>query len=262
MQTDDSPGPGLAGKRWLVRARGRQIAILTSLFAAGIVGLSLVLLSPLGLRQLSTIHGLNWARLSEVGQAYGATAAILSALALIGVTAALFVQARDARTSQEHTARSFHLELTRLAMENSDLRPVTGLKDSDPSEDRRRMYANLWLTYWRSMYRLGSLNEKELRQGLSDETFSCIAGRQLWKAARLDYLDSATDRRTREFCRIVDDEYRKAIQSKELMPQKAIHSQFSLRLLVALRWTTVLLLGGTAAVLWRALTRGHTGKPS
>jgi hypothetical protein len=46
--------------------------------AAGV--LALVLLSPLLLRQLGHIRGINWTQLSNIGQTYGAASAILSQL--------------------------------------------------------------------------------------------------------------------------------------------------------------------------------------
>ena len=76
------------------RAIYKTAAYFAILFLiAGI--LSLVLISPLYLRQLSQLRGIDWTKLSNVGQTYGAASAILSAVALVGISLSLLVQARQ-----------------------------------------------------------------------------------------------------------------------------------------------------------------------
>jgi uncharacterized membrane protein (Fun14 family) len=75
----------------------RRLAVYLAVILIVAFILSLVLLSPVLLRQLGRISGIDWARLSNIGQTYGAASAVLSAIALIGISLSLLVQARQAR---------------------------------------------------------------------------------------------------------------------------------------------------------------------
>src|SRR5262245_47188884 len=85
------------------------------IFAA--IMLALLIISPIALQQLVRIHGVNWTRLSEIGQTYGAVSALLTALALGGVVSLLY-QARDVKAAREQASRTFHNELLKIEMEN------------------------------------------------------------------------------------------------------------------------------------------------
>src|SRR6266568_2590402 len=84
------------------------IRIWMLIFAVGM--LALVVVSPIALQQIARIHGLNWMRLSNIGQTYGAVSALVTALALGGVIISLLYQARDVKTTREQTSRAFHNE--------------------------------------------------------------------------------------------------------------------------------------------------------
>jgi hypothetical protein len=255
----DKTGVEKAARASLNRARSRQIAVLLGGLTAGIFGLGLVALSPLALRKLGTVRGLNWVRLGDIGQAYGAVATLLAALALVGVTAAFFVQARQTRISGEQAARLIHFELVRLALDNPDLlSAVAGYTgDEDPNKVRQLFYVNLWITYWRTMYRLKYDNEKTIRLELATEIFTSAAGRELWKVARAGYYAQAIDRRTWKFCRIVDDEYVKADSSIALAsPSATTPSQSGIRSARRAQCSAVALLSaGAGFAIYRILIR-------
>ena len=80
--------------------RFRFTARLLAVIAVGAGLLSLVLFSPLLLRELTHVKGIDWQQLSNVGQTYGAASAILSGIALVGVVFSLLVQARQAKTER------------------------------------------------------------------------------------------------------------------------------------------------------------------
>ena len=86
------------------------------IFAA--IMLALVVISPIALQQLVRIHGVNWTRLSDIGQTYGAVSALLTALALGGVVVSLLYQARDVKAAREQASRTFHHELLKMEMKN------------------------------------------------------------------------------------------------------------------------------------------------
>src|SRR4051812_15048037 len=76
-----------------------------------------VILSP-GLMVLAVGYPLPWARLGDVGQAYGAVSALVSALALLGVAVSLVIQQRQNRMVEEQAVRQRHSELVRLTLED------------------------------------------------------------------------------------------------------------------------------------------------
>jgi hypothetical protein len=73
--------------------RSRNIIISFLVIALTAFVLGSILLSPLLLRQIAKLGGVDWAKLSNIGQTYGAASAILSALAVGGVAISLFLQA-------------------------------------------------------------------------------------------------------------------------------------------------------------------------
>ena len=80
--------------------RIRNSAVYIAAFAILTVLLLLILVSPLFLRTLARAHGINWSQLSDIGQTYGAASAILSGVALVGVSLSLMVQARQAKAER------------------------------------------------------------------------------------------------------------------------------------------------------------------
>lgn len=76
--------------------------LLALLIACGII---LILLSPLGLEKLSAIKGIDWIRLSDVGQTYGAASALVAGIALVGVVISIVLQMRSLAVSRIQMAR-------------------------------------------------------------------------------------------------------------------------------------------------------------
>ena len=97
----------------------RNIRLAITVTAVAVV--VLILLSPLLLRQLGRIGGVDWIRLSYIGQTYGAASATLSALAVAGVAISLFLQARQARATNIQMIRDYQRELLKMALENPSL---------------------------------------------------------------------------------------------------------------------------------------------
>lgn len=61
----------------------------------------------------------SWARRGDIGQTYGAAAALLSVLALGGVAVSLVLQARESKANREHASRLIHTDLLKMAMDTS-----------------------------------------------------------------------------------------------------------------------------------------------
>lgn len=154
----------------------------------------------------------DWLRLSEIGQSYGVASAALSALALCAVAAAAVLQARQARASQVYGARSFHLELLKLAIDRPEYRAALGLDFDALGADRWPLHAyiNLWMMYLQTSFLTASISAVGLRRILADEIFGGPAGLAYWPRARSAFRAEAQSRRHDRFLRIVEEEYTRA----------------------------------------------------
>jgi hypothetical protein len=189
----------------------RRVLVRTMIFIACLIALAAAVGLPFGLHEFG---GLDWSRLSDIGQSYGILAALLAAPSLGLVAFSVLMQTRQARAMQEHNARLLHLELVRLVIDDPRLQ-MSRIKSR--RETRRQQHANLWMMLWRTLYRVGSMNENELRLTVRQELFGQHTdkafGCRFWERTREAYRASANSRRERRFHDIVDDEYTKAAQA-------------------------------------------------
>ncbi|WP_329234481.1 DUF6082 family protein [Actinoallomurus sp. NBC_01490] len=188
---------------WFARAVRLVVWIM-----AGVVGLAAVLMSPFALRAIDQVTGLNWLELADVGQTYEAVAALLTVPTFGGVVISLLVQRREVHTGQEQTALLTQIELARIAIENPDLLAVDGSTSASESlgRARRDTLMNLWMSKWRSLFALGNLTERELREILS-RFFRGGDAREWWRTARDSYRIGVGSRRQRRFGKIADEQY-------------------------------------------------------
>ena len=146
-----------------IRKAAVYLAALT--ITAGV--LSLVLISPLLLRQLGRIGGIDWTRLSNIGQTYGAASAILSAVALIGISLSLLIQTRQARTERIKITRERHMELLRIVLDAPDVYcPVIGMQPKSAVDTKRFLFSTMWVNYARVGFQAGVLTEEVLREDI------------------------------------------------------------------------------------------------
>jgi uncharacterized membrane protein len=66
-----------------------------------IITVGLVVASPMALRAFDHGRQVDWSRLSDIGQTYGAVSAIVAAVALLGVTVSLVIQGREAKAARQ-----------------------------------------------------------------------------------------------------------------------------------------------------------------
>src|SRR5438045_9631717 len=90
----------LSRRRWLFR-----LTLYLSFALLAAVLLSAILFSPLFLRRVAEVRGVNWNLLGNIGQTYGAASAILSAVALLGIAVSLVLQRRQARAERIRIVR-------------------------------------------------------------------------------------------------------------------------------------------------------------
>lgn len=237
---------------------------------------SLVLLSPLLFRQLERIKGINWTELSNIGQTYGAASAVLSAIALLGVSLALLVQARQARTERIRITRERQIELLRVVLEDPDIYfPVVGVSKQPAIDAKRFIFSNMWLNYARLGFHTGVLSEVDLREDILGPSFAGEPMRKWWAGARKYYEDRIVeDRKERRFMQIVDEEYRKAVSAgppilvdtEDAFPNAAKETEASLtaKLFGILKGAVLglaigIVLGSHQRPKQRAVRLGHRG---
>jgi len=149
---------------------------------------------------------LNWSRLSEVGQAYGAASAILSGLALSGIAISLIVQWRLNRMSQIVSVRDRQFELVKMTLDDPRYAVSWG-RDPDDPDLKLKMFSNLIMSWWHMMWEIDALSERQLRSNLVGY-FGTSLNRVYWEGSSATWLEPG--RRTRRFLGIVDDEWDKA----------------------------------------------------
>jgi hypothetical protein len=155
-----------------------------SIMALVVGGIFLILISPMGLRLISTAKGINWARLSSIGQTYGAISAVISGVALAGIAVSLFLQARELDLTREQMFRTYHLDLVRFSIENPSFISSWGYVPTEGSslDDVRRVgYTNMIVSFWSTSYVTRRLDESELQLNFA-QMFKGEVGRNYWKA--------------------------------------------------------------------------------
>lgn len=197
-----------------VRDRRRfSTARATIIVMASVAALIAIIISPLALQAIAVTLNLNWAKLSNIGQAYGAISALIAGLALAGVVISVFLQAREARHSRWAVERERHLEIMRIAIENPFYRQVFALPDMPEDMARLSGYINLLLFHWSMSWEFGDMSEDALRDCLASILYSG-AGRSYWQIFRDARLNPAgkTDREIM-FNRIADAVYQESMAS-------------------------------------------------
>ncbi|MGW2426450.1 DUF6082 family protein [Streptomyces sp. NPDC001709] len=200
----------------MLSLRGRSSQNTRALVIASSVlsTLALILATPFVLNVLAP-EDLDWGRLSNVSQTYGALSVFFSAAALAGVAASLWYQARQTQIAQEAARRDAHRELIILALGDPSLLPCWEPPGTPMTETRRKqiMFTNLIVTNWESDYRLGNLGEAALRD-MFDGHFRGEIAREHWVTGGPGWLVSAElsdDPMRRKFVEIADERYALAI---------------------------------------------------
>ena len=205
---DKAAHPGLS-------LAARRAALASALIIAAAAVVALVVASPLAMNQLNSLWGLNWGRLSTIGQTYGAASALLTGLALFGVVGSMVFQARAIKVSREQSSREHLGHLIELALQDPVYQRCWGSDPlAGPTRDRYRqqVYLNLVMSHWEQDYVLGGFREHALR-GAFAWLFRGEAGRTFWAETRDVRPQMSESRRARRFCRIAEEEYEKAIGS-------------------------------------------------
>jgi hypothetical protein len=200
------------GRRQAIRttgSRARRVTLTAAVLAACLVVLGSVLVSPLALQYLDIRQGVDWLRLSAIGQTYGAASALLSALAVAGVAASLLLQARDTKINRAYLHRERHGKLIEMALEDPLYQACFGEIPGVTVGDRWRqhVYINLLVASWWSGYEVGIIPDPELRANFAD-VFRGVPGREFWALARTKWqLSLMGSHQGRRFYQLADEQY-------------------------------------------------------
>jgi Family of unknown function (DUF6082) len=176
-------------------------------------GIALIIISPLGLEELASAKRLNWARLSNVGQTYGAVSALIGGIALAAVAISLILQARGLTLSRMQMTRTFHLDLIKFSIENPWLIQSWGdgpLPGSTMEDFQRTGFVNVIAWFWMTSYHAGTISADELHANFSG-IFNGEAGRRWWIGSRDQWLRAQSNRRIRHALSIAQEEFDKAV---------------------------------------------------
>lgn len=198
----------------------RRLLPRAATFALVILAIVIVALSPFVLDDFGG-KASSWTRRADIGQTYGAAAALLAVLALAGVAISLVLQARETKVNREHASRQVHTELIRMALDDPAYVECWGpyVDQENPVSTRQHGYVNLILSYWESRFELGTFTEQHLRSG-AREMFSSPPGRRFWSTTRIGRSQIHETRRQRRFHEIVDGEYLRAVERTPVLRER------------------------------------------
>ncbi|XVU22202.1 DUF6082 family protein [Actinoplanes sp. CA-054009] len=170
---------------------------------------AVALASPLVLTVVGEWWNVDWSRMADIGQAYGAASAIFSALAVAGVAASLVYQARQFRIMRRQAVRTMQRETLFRALDDPALLRVVypdPLPAGEPDQ-RERLFARLWFHYLHTGYEGGSVTGAAARDVVMPKLMRSEAVRAYWKDERHLWLEASREPTERSFGRIVDDVY-------------------------------------------------------
>ena len=191
----------------------RRLAFITGTAVTVLLIITFVALSPLALEKLGLIKGANWARLSNIGQTYGAASALLTALALLGVADRSCSRRERFAWTWAQSSGELQLHLAEMSMNDPVYQRCWAVDPASyPTRDgwRQQVFLNLVFSYWERDFVMGGITEYTLRALLMD-VFRGEAARRFWATvheARMAYSKNWANRR---FCQVANEEYYKAV---------------------------------------------------
>ncbi|MEU6093468.1 DUF6082 family protein [Streptomyces sp. NPDC047079] len=159
--------------------------------------------------------GMDWNRLSEVSQAYGAVAVLLSAAGFLGAMVSIWHQAKQTRIMHEEIRSSMHKELILRAIDDETLMhcwepPPT---PSTFTEARQYYFCNLIYRLWLTDYLTGRTNLESAQITLTIHFGGEVARRhwQIYGQGWISWSKANANRREQEFVAVTQKAYEKAL---------------------------------------------------
>jgi hypothetical protein len=211
--------------------------------------------------------GFDWAALSEIGQAFGAVSALISAVALVGIAASLRLQRQQTKVAQFQLVSGMRTDLINLALEDPRYLAPWGITIShDAQAAKDRAYTSLVFSYVKMAFVVGLLSELELESS-ARAAFLHSHVRIFWEQARDVYLADATSDRAARFAELMENAYASTV-AQELPHDSAANSHTKFHIAVPhipgrrATWTAVLCCSAAATVLARRAWSRRHGSPT
>ncbi|RSM51497.1 hypothetical protein DMB66_41795 [Actinoplanes sp. ATCC 53533] len=183
-----------------------MLMIAAFAFALALVG---VLLIPLILGRLFTSEG-DYSRISDIGQAYGAASAVISAVALGVVVLGQYRQAHRARLQALFDMTD---ELVQLAMDEPMYRQCWGARMApDEIDEALFYYCNRMIKSWKIAWELRDLSEAQARAYLGS-FFQSEIPRLFWHQHGQWQMRARLTNRRGRFVVVINEEYLRAIHA-------------------------------------------------
>ncbi|MFD7877606.1 DUF6082 family protein [Streptomyces sp. NPDC059766] len=187
----------------------------------GLAIISALTLTPLLILKIAP-SGTDWAKLSDVSQVY---AAFLSAIAVLGVAAALAYQAQQTELARTEAGRTFHRELMMATLNDPTLMPCWAphFTTLSTEEARRIIFVNLIVSEWFSQYRLRHLTDDALLT-LFRTHFQGEVARSHWeisRGSRREMHEAQGDSQGLQFISVADKAFAQATAEGPATPPSA-----------------------------------------
>ncbi|MDG4834030.1 DUF6082 family protein [Solwaraspora sp. WMMD1047] len=183
--------------------------------AALLAGLVVLISAPVGLllspMLISTVdrEDRDWARLSDIGETYGAVSAMLATLALGVVSVSLILQRSQVRHERIWLQRELHVNIVSFAIEDPVFAQCWGPRVAPPDMDERLFYyLNLIVMLWSHAWEHRLLPERQART-YAQSLFESEVAREYWN--RFGAWRAPAGSRERSFIRLVQQEYERAV---------------------------------------------------
>ncbi|WP_432185963.1 DUF6082 family protein [Streptomyces sp. Tue6028] len=158
---------------------------------------------------------MDWAKLSEVSQAYGAVAVLFSAAAFLGAIVSILYQAKQTRTMHEEIRSSMHKELVFRTLDDETLARCWDppIEPATFEEVRQDAFCNLIYRLWLTDYVVGRMTLEAIRITL-EVHFAGEVARRHWRVHGNNWLDWAkanAKRRDWAFVSLTQKVYEEAV---------------------------------------------------
>ncbi|WP_420802763.1 DUF6082 family protein [Streptomyces adustus] len=181
---------------------------------AGLSIVALVVCSPFILRAAAPA-GMDWNRLSEVSQAYGAVAVLFSAAAFLGAVVSIWYQAKQTRLMHEEIRSSMHKELILRALDDETLMHCWDppLEPCTFTETRQYTFCNLIYRLWFTDYLVGRTTIEATRITLEVHFKGEIARRhwRIYGPSWSNWARANGNRREQEFVSVTQTVFEGAV---------------------------------------------------
>jgi hypothetical protein len=230
----------------------RIIRYITVATISLIAATAFIVVTPLALSAIGKLGPGDWAQLSNEGQAYGGIASVFGILALAGVAVSVVLQSRETALGRAQALRTAHSDLFFKAIDDPDLLACwSPFLQGNFEQERQQVYTNLIVSFWYSMFEIGSLRDDQVRY-LAAEMFKTEPGRRYWSVSGPVRLSLPTTSKELKFAKIMNDQYMRKTPESEFSEEESLltkhYDRSAINALMLGLAGGILAVGGAAAL--------------